>query len=213
MCVSFVVYWKILPVFRLCFPADTATQSTGLCFFTAMERKVHTEERTRREGEKSNPLWKMTLQKTEKDFLQTKHFQQNLSATLALFSLCLATRKHKLWFETRGLEQKTKLRTVFLQLRSYSQYKQEFQRAKSPFARLKPIYSDLAQTFLVIHFQFVSISPISMFHLAPLAPGCFLITCNPYQSSPSLLILFPSGYLLPLFMFFYLTELIFCSHL
>ena len=147
----------------------------------------------------------MTLQKTEKDFLQTKHFQQNLSATLALFSLCLATRKHKLWFETRGLEQKTKLRTVFLQLRSYSQYKQEFQRAKSPFARLKPIYSDLAQTFLVIHMQFVSISPISMFHLAPLAPECFLIIWNPYQSSPSLLILFPSGYLLPLLMFFYLT--------
>ena len=42
----------ILPVFRLCFPADTATQSAGLCFFTAMERKVRTEERTRREGEK-----------------------------------------------------------------------------------------------------------------------------------------------------------------
>ena len=63
-----------------------------------------------------------------------------------------------------------KVTKVFLQLRSYSQYKQEFQRAKSPFARLKPIYSDLAQTVLVIHFQFVSISPISMFHLAPLAP-------------------------------------------
>ena len=44
-----------------------------------------------------------------------------------------------------------KVTKVFLQLRSYSQYKQEFQRAKSPFARLKPIYSDLAQTFLVIH--------------------------------------------------------------
>ena len=91
-----------------------------------------------------------------------------------------------------------KVTKVFLQLRSYSQYKQEFQRAKSPFARLKPIYSDLAQTFLVIHFQFVSISPISMFHLAPL------------HLAP---ILFPSGYLLPLLMFFYLTELIFCSHL
>ena len=98
-----------------------------------------------------------------------------------------------------------KVTKVFLQLRSYSQYKQEFQRAKSPFARLKPIYSDLAQTFLVIHLQFVSISPISMFHLAPLAPECFLIIWNPYQSSPSLLILFPSGYLLPLLMFFYLT--------
>ena len=64
-------------------------------------------------GKKSNPLWKMTLQKTEKDCLQTKHFQQNLSATLALFSLCLATRRYKLWFETRGLEQKTKLRKYF----------------------------------------------------------------------------------------------------
>ena len=71
-----------------------------------------------------------------------------------------------------------KVTKVFLQLRSYSQYKQEFQRAKSPFARLKPIYSDLAQTFLVIHLQFVSISPISMFHLAPLAAECFLIICN-----------------------------------
>ena len=89
-----------------------------------------------------------------------------------------------------------KVTKVFLQLRSYSQYKQEFQRAKSPFARLKLIYSDLAQTFLVIHFQFVSISPISMFHLAPLAPECFSIICNPYQSSPSLLILFPSAWLL-----------------
>ena len=66
-----------------------------------------------------------------------------------------------------------KVTKVFLQLRSYSQYKQEFQRAKSPFARLKPIYSDLAQTFLVIHMQFVSISPVSMFHLASLAPECF----------------------------------------
>ena len=73
-----------------------------------------------------------------------------------------------------------KVTKVFLQLRSYSQYKQEFQRAvcsflSSQFARLKPIYSDLAQTFLVIHMQFVSVSPISMFHLAPLAPECFLI--------------------------------------
>ena len=67
-------------------------------------------------GKKSNPLWKMTLQKTEKDCLQTKHFQQILSATLALFSLCLATRKHKLRFETRGLEQKTKLRKYFFNL-------------------------------------------------------------------------------------------------
>ena len=47
-------------------------------------------------GGKSQIRQKMTLQKTEKDCLQTKHFQQNLSATLALFSLCLATRKHKL---------------------------------------------------------------------------------------------------------------------
>ena len=77
-----------------------------------MERKVRTEERTRREVEKVKSVMEDDLkQKTEKDCLQTKQLQQNLSATLALFSLCLATRKHKLlWFETRGLEQKTKLR-------------------------------------------------------------------------------------------------------
>ena len=46
-----------------------------------------------------------------------------------------------------------------------------------------------------------------------LAPKCFLFICSPYQSCPSLLVLFPSGYLSSLLMFFYLTELILCSHL
>ena len=146
----------------------------------------------------------MTLQKTEKDCKQTKHFQQNLSATFALFPLCLARRKHKLfWPETRELKQERRLRKYFFNLDLTLNVTRNFK--EHLFEHLKPIYSDLAQTFLVIHMQFVSISPISMFHLAPLAPECFLITWNPYQSSPSLLILIPSGYLLPLLMFFYLT--------
>ena len=46
---------------------------------------------------------------------------------------------------------------------------------------LKPIYSDLAQTFLDVHLQFVSVSPLSMFYLIySLAPECFLFICNRY---------------------------------
>ena len=82
-----------------------------------MEREVRTEEQTHSEGEKvkssealhSLALLMVTLQKTE-DCEQTKCFQQNLSAMLALFPLCLADRKHKLfWFDTRELKQKTRL--------------------------------------------------------------------------------------------------------
>ena len=90
-----------------------------------MERKVRTEEQMYSEGEKvkssealiSLALWKMTLQKTEKDCYRTKHFQQDLSATLALFPLCLVDRDHKLfWSETHELEKKTRLRKYFFNL-------------------------------------------------------------------------------------------------
>ena len=82
----------------------------------------------------------------------------NLSAMLALFPLCLADCKHKLfWCDTRELEQKTRLRKCFFNL--------DLKRAKSLFVHLKPTFIDLAQTFLAVHLQFVSTSPLSMFHL------------------------------------------------
>ena len=134
-------------------------------FLQAMERKVRTEERTHREREKvkssealiSLALWKVTLQKTEKDCKQTKHFQQNLSATFALFPLCLARRKHKLfWPETRELKQERRLRKYFFNLDLTLNVTRNFK--EHLFEHLKPIYSDLAQTFLDVHLQFVSVS-------------------------------------------------------
>ena len=81
-----------------------------------------------------------------------------LSAMLALFPLCLADCKHKLfWCDTRELEQKTRLRKCFFNLDLTLNVTRDFKRAKSLFMYLKPTFIDLA--------QFVSTSPLSMFHL------------------------------------------------
>ena len=45
---------------------------------------------------------------------------------------------------------------------------------------LKPIYSDLAQTFLDVHLQFVSVPPLCSILIYSLAPECFLFICNRY---------------------------------
>ena len=88
----------------------------------------------------------------------------NLSAMLELFPLCLADCNHKLfWCDTR--EQKTRLRKCFFNLDLTLNVTRNFKRAKSLFMYLKPTFIDLAQTFLAVHLQFVSTSPLSMFHL------------------------------------------------
>ena len=90
----------------------------------------------------------------------------NLSAMLELFPLCLADCKHKLfWCDTRELEQKTRLRKYFSNLDLTLNVTRNFKRAKSLFMYLKPTFIDLAQTFLAVHLQFVSTSPLSMFYL------------------------------------------------
>ena len=90
----------------------------------------------------------------------------NLSVMLELFPLCLADCNHKLfWCDTRELEQKTRLRKCFFNLDLTLNVTRNFKRAKSLFMYLKPTFIDLAQTFLAVHLQFVSTSPLSMFHL------------------------------------------------
>ena len=87
--------------------------------------------------------------------------------------------KHKLfWPETCELKQERRLLKYFFNLDLTLNVTRNFK--EHLFEHLKPIYSDLAQTFLDVHLQFVSVPPLCSILIYSLAPECFLFICNRY---------------------------------